>query len=101
MTRATKSWLLRLVIVAAAIAAALFFLPWASPTLKAGADFLTNALGLAAWIFSALVLPLIPIALIAFVYFVWGKAYFRAWHIRRIRNTRQLREAVERGTIEQ
>jgi hypothetical protein len=32
-----------------------------------------------------------------FVYRVWGKAHFRAWHINRIRNARYLKEAVERG----
>jgi hypothetical protein len=32
-----------------------------------------------------------------FVFSVWGRTYLRAWHIRRIRNARYLREAVERG----
>jgi hypothetical protein len=42
----------------------------------------------------------IPIAVIVlgwFVFSVWGRVYFRAWHIRRIRNARYLREAIERG----
>ena len=46
---------------------------------------------------SAVALPLIFITLIKFVYSLWIKTYFRAWHINRIRNARQLREAVNRG----
>jgi membrane protein implicated in regulation of membrane protease activity len=76
-------------------------LPWTPAVFGAGVGFLVNALHLAAWIFSALALPLVLITLVAFVYSVWGKPYLRAWRIRRIRNARQLREAVERGRIEE
>jgi hypothetical protein len=42
------------------------------------------------------VLPLVVLALAWFVYSVWGKAYFRAWHINHLRNARLLKEAARR-----
>ncbi|HEY6305602.1 MAG TPA: hypothetical protein VI488_03970 [Candidatus Angelobacter sp.] len=94
MSPKTKLWLAVTVPLAAVLC---LLLPWTSAVLGAGAGFLMDALHLAAWIFSVVVLPLALITLIAFVYSVWGKPYFRAWHIHRIRNARSLREAVERG----
>jgi hypothetical protein len=101
MTPATKSWLQRLVMVAAVLAVLYFLRTWASAAFATGAGLLLAVLYLAAYLFLAIALPLTFITLIKFVYSVWGKAYFRAWHIRRIRNARQLREAVERGRSEQ
>jgi uncharacterized membrane protein YdjX (TVP38/TMEM64 family) len=46
---------------------------------------------------SALFLPVGALVLLWFVYSVWGRVYFRAWRIKRLRNARDLREAVERG----
>ena len=43
------------------------------------------------------VLPLVVLALGWFIYSVWGKAYFRAWHINHLRNARLLKEASRRG----
>jgi hypothetical protein len=101
MTPATKSWLQRLVMVTAVLAVLYLLRTWASAAFETGAGLLVAVLYLAAYIFLAIALPLTFFTLTKFVYSVWGKAYFRAWHIRRIRNARQLREAVERGRSEQ
>jgi hypothetical protein len=42
------------------------------------------------------ILPLIVLALGWFVYSVWGRAYFRAWHINHLRSARLLKEASRR-----
>jgi len=44
-----------------------------------------------------LALPLTIFVLAWFVYRIWGKVYWRAWRISRMRNARYLREAVARG----
>jgi hypothetical protein len=46
------------------------------------------------------VLPSIVIALGWFVYSVWGRAYFRAWHINHLRSARLLKEASRRENID-
>jgi hypothetical protein len=46
---------------------------------------------------SVLLLPAGALVLLWFVYSVWGRVYYRAWRIKRFRNSRDLREAVERG----
>jgi hypothetical protein len=97
MTPATKLWLQRLAILVAVLAGFYLLRTWASAAFATGAGLLLAALYLAAYIFLAIALPLAVITLVKFVYSVWGRAYFRAWHIRRIRNARQLREAIERG----
>ncbi len=53
--------------------------------------------GISMFVVSVFFLPAVAVVLGWFVFSVWGKAYFRAWHIRRIRNARYLREAIERG----
>lgn len=53
--------------------------------------------GVSSFLVSVLFLPAAVLVLAWFVFSVWGKAYLRAWHIRRIRNARDLREAIERG----
>ena len=53
--------------------------------------------GVSSFLVSVLFLPASVLVLAWFVFSVWGKAYLRAWHIRRIRNARDLREAIERG----
>lgn len=49
------------------------------------------------FLISVLLLPVLFLVLGWFIFSVWGRTYLRAWHIRRIRNARDLREAVERG----
>jgi hypothetical protein len=97
MTPTTKLWLQRLAMVAAVLAVLYLLRNWASAAFETGAGLLLAVVYLAAYIFLAIALPLTFITLIKFVYSLWGRIYFRAWHIRRIRNARQLREAVERG----
>jgi cytochrome bd-type quinol oxidase subunit 1 len=46
---------------------------------------------------SVLLLPAIAIVIGWFIYSVWGRVYLRAWRIQRLRNARDLKEAVERG----
>jgi uncharacterized membrane protein YkgB len=41
-------------------------------------------------------LPLIVLVLSWFVYSVWGRAYYRAWHINHLRSARLLKEAANR-----
>lgn len=53
--------------------------------------------GVSSFVVSVLFLPVVVLVLLWFVFSVWGKAYLRAWHIRRIRSARDLREAIERG----
>ena len=53
--------------------------------------------GVSSFLVSVLFLPAVVLVLAWFVFSVWGKAYLRAWHIRRIRSARDLREAIERG----
>lgn len=53
--------------------------------------------GVSSFLVSVLFLPALVLVLAWFVFSVWGKAYLRAWHIRRIRSARDLREAIERG----
>jgi hypothetical protein len=92
----TKTWLKRLAILAILAAAIYLFDPVLSAALGAGVGLATAAVYLAAYIFSIVVLPLVVFALARFVYSVWGKTYFRAWHINHIRHTRLLREAGAR-----
>jgi hypothetical protein len=53
--------------------------------------------GISMFLVSAFFLPTVVVVLGWFLFSVWGKVYFRAWHIRRIRNARDLKEATERG----
>jgi uncharacterized membrane protein YkgB len=41
-------------------------------------------------------LPLIVLVLGWFLYSVWGRPYFRAWHINHLRSARLLKEAARR-----
>jgi hypothetical protein len=51
--------------------------------------------------FSLVILLLVPaVTLVWFVFTVWGKAYYRAWHIQRIRNNREMRRVVLRDEQE-
>lgn len=59
--------------------------------------FVQVVTGVSSFLVSVLFLPAAVLVLAWFVFSVWGKAYLRAWHIRRIRNARDLREAIERG----
>lgn len=57
--------------------------------------------GISMFVVSVFFLPVALLVLGWFVMSVWGKAYLRAWHIRRLRNARYLREAMERGRTEE
>ena len=46
------------------------------------------------------ILPLIVLALGWFVYSVWGRTYFRAWHINHLRSARLLKEASRRANTD-
>ncbi len=78
------------ILVALILAAIILFGP-------AMATALGDLIGFSAFLLSVSFLPVLFLVLGWFVYTVWGKTYLRAWHIRRIRNERHLREAVERG----
>lgn len=58
---------------------------------------LVRLAGVSMFLVNVLALPLILLVLLWFVYRLWGKPYFRAWHIARIRNARYMKEAVTRG----
>lgn len=58
---------------------------------------IVRLIGLSVSLVNVLAPPLILFVLLWFVYRLWGKPYFRAWHINRIRNARYLREVLERG----
>jgi hypothetical protein len=64
---------------------------WRSVTFLIGHLF-----GLSMFLVSVSVLPLALLALGWFLYSVWGKPYFRAWHINHLRNARLLKEAAGR-----
>jgi lysylphosphatidylglycerol synthetase-like protein (DUF2156 family) len=60
-------------------------------------SLLARVVDLSVSLINVLALPLVLFVLFWFVYRLWGKPYFRAWHINRIRNARYLKEVLERG----
>lgn len=69
---------------------------------------LSEQTGIAGVLFSVaayvcvVVLLLAPaVTLIWFLFRVWGKTYYRAWHIQRIRNNREMRRVLLRGEHEE
>jgi hypothetical protein len=97
VTSQTKSLLKKLTIVALAAAAVYLFHPLFGEALRAGAGLAMAVVYLAAYIFAIVALPLGFLWLFTFVYSLFLRPYLRAWHINRIRNARQLREAVQRS----
>jgi hypothetical protein len=73
------------------------FFPLLRGALGAGVGLATALVYLVAFLFAIAALPLGFLWLAMFVYSVFLRPYFRAWHINRIRNARHLREAVNRG----
>jgi hypothetical protein len=76
----------------------------AAPLLKTEIEAQENAAGvllsLAAYV-CVVILLLAPILTLGwFVFRIWGRAYWRAWRIRRIRNDNEMRQAVLRNQQE-
>lgn len=96
MSFPTKPWLQRLAFTALLVLACLVTLPILRQVLSAGTGLVLSALLLAAYVFTLIIVPFTVIWLVRFAYSIFGKPYFRAWHINRIRNARLLREAIAR-----
>jgi hypothetical protein len=65
--------------------------------LGAGVSAVTVLLYLAAYIVIIVAVPLVFFTLFRFIYSLWLKPWYRAWHINRIRNARYMREVLHRG----
>lgn len=89
-------WPQRLAIVAMAASLIYLFLPSMAGVINAGLNFSVAALYLLAFLLMIVAVPLTTVWLFSFVYSVVAKPYVRAWHINRIRNARDLKEAAER-----
>jgi hypothetical protein len=74
-------------------AAVYFFLPQLLTAVRAGVGALLYAL---LCLFGICILPFFLAWFLGFAYW-FAKPYFRAWHIRHIRNNRFLKEAAARG----
>jgi CDP-glycerol glycerophosphotransferase (TagB/SpsB family) len=70
-------------------------------SLQTGAGFALDVLYFLAYLFAVVMLPLMFFVLLKFGYSVFARPYVRAWHINRIRNKRQLKEALQRGRHEE
>jgi hypothetical protein len=72
-----------------AVAAIIFF--W-----RPIVSLIGKVIDLSMFLVAVAVLPLAVLALGWFVYSVWGRAYWRAWHINHLRSARLLKEAADR-----
>jgi hypothetical protein len=64
---------------------------------SAESSFAAGVLAVAAYV-CVVVLLLAPLVTLAwFIFTVWGRTYYRAWHINRIRNARLLQRLTRRG----
>lgn len=97
MNSRTKLWLVWVGAIAAVAVTAYLFLRVASSAFGAGVSMLLALVYLAAYIFLVAAVPLALFALFRFVYSLWLKPFYRAWHIHRIRNARYMREVIDRG----
>lgn len=85
-----------LLIICLAAAAAYLLISALQQELSIEASVPRVVLAVAAY-FCLVVLLLVPaLTLMWFVFTVWGRAYYRAWHIQRIRNSREMRRVVLR-----
>lgn len=85
-----------LLIICLAAAAAYLLISALQQELLIEASVPRVVLAVAAY-FCLVVLLLVPaLTLMWFVFTVWGRAYYRAWHIQRIRNSREMRRVVLR-----
>jgi hypothetical protein len=93
--------LLRSILAIAVIAIAGYFLSGiASSAFDAGMNVLLSLVYVAAYLVLVLAVPLVLFTLFRFLYSLWLKPWYRAWHINRIRNARYLREVIDRGKSE-
>jgi hypothetical protein len=92
-----KLWLGWTGAIAAVAVTGYLFSGLASAALDAGVGLLLAPFYLAAYIVLVIAIPLALFTLIRFVYSLWIKTWLRAWRINRIRNARDLREAIDRG----
>jgi len=91
----TKLWLVWIVGITAVAGCELFF--GVDTALGTGVSVVTILFYLAAYIVFILAVPLVFFALFRFIYSLWLKPWYRAWHINRIRNARYMREVLDRG----
>lgn len=75
--------------IVAWIAAPLLRQELAAQTGAAGA-----LLSVAAYVCVVALLGALPVTLVWFLFKVWGRPYYRAWHINRIRNAREMRRVL-------
>ncbi len=92
-----KHWGAWVAAIAAVAVAGYFFSGIASAAFGAGMSVFLVVIYLAAYIFLILAIPLAFFAFARFVYSLWLKPWYRAWHIHRIRNARYMREVIDRG----
>lgn len=88
-------WLAWIVGITAVAVCILFFRVDAA--LGAGFSVVLILLYLVAYIFLIVAVPLVFFTLFRFLYSLWLKRWYRAWHINRIRNARYMREVIDRG----
>jgi hypothetical protein len=92
----TKLWTRRAAILVLVALAAYLFLPFLGSAVGAGASLVIAAIYVLAYLFTIVALPLVVFSLLKFAYSVFAKPYVRVWHINRIRNARDLKEASAR-----
>jgi hypothetical protein len=89
-----------LIVTSVSAGAAYFLISALQRELSIEASVPRVVLSVAAY-FCLVILLLVPaLTLVWFVFTVWGKAYYRAWHIQRIRNSREMRRVVLRDQQE-
>lgn len=92
----TKRWLVWSVAVVAVAVSGYVFSSVAFAAFSAGVSVLAALLYLAAYVVMVVAIPLAVFTMFRFVYSLWLRPFYRAWHIHRIRNARYLREVIER-----
>jgi hypothetical protein len=91
----TKVWIGWTVAVTAVVVFELFF--GVDSALGAGVGVVAALVYVVAYIVMVVAVPLVFFTLFKFVFSLWLKPFYRAWHIHRIRNARYLREVIDRG----
>lgn len=84
-----------------AAAAAYFLISIFQQELSVESSVLRALVSVVAYI-CIVILLLVPLLTLGwFIFTVWGRAYYRAWHIKRIRNTRLMQRAIAQGRQEE
>lgn len=74
--------------------AAYFIAPLLTQELAAQPGVAGALLSVAVYVCVVILLGALPVTLAWFVFRVWGRTYYRAWHINRIRSTRAMRRLL-------